>query len=157
MPVELFLGKTPAGVLVPVDQAGQDIITGWKVGRLYRGTFTSVRNYVFHKRFFAMLNATFEAWEPPYVEWAGIPGEKDYDTFREQVTILAGFHDVVIDVRGHAKAKAKSISFANMDQENFEKLYGKVFVVCWNILMAQSPRWTKAEFERVVAHMENFA
>ncbi|EED0778305.1 DUF1367 family protein [Escherichia coli] len=42
---------------------------------------------------------------------------------RKNLTILAGFYDVVTTIRGEVRYRAKSLSYANMDQDEFERCY----------------------------------
>ena len=50
---------------------------------------------------------------------------KSFDRFRKDVAILTGHYDMVIRLDGSAKVEPKSISFAKMDQSEFDKLYSK--------------------------------
>jgi len=86
------------------------------------------RDKVKHRKFFALLNVGFEAWEPgrKHKTYKGRQVAKDFEQFREDTIILAGFYDQTFDMAGHMKLKAKSISFANMDDMEFERLYSAV-------------------------------
>ena len=106
-----------------------------KPGQPVRLTLRRVRNYEHHKKYFALLNLAFENWEPPIAlsaddlaagEWKTPLSEyprKDFDRFRKDVIILAGYYDATYRVDGSVRLEAKSISFANMDQDSFDKLY----------------------------------
>jgi hypothetical protein len=153
---ELILEKAPGNVLVPAEPQGIQMLESWRLGAGIRCEVTKIRNYAFHKKFFAMLNTAFALWEPPRCEWSGIQAEKDFDTFREQVTITAGFHYVVVDIRGNARVRPKSISFASMDDDEFARVYRAVFNVCWKILLNQSAHWTPALLENAIANLESF-
>lgn len=154
---EIILEKAAQNVLVPVEPAGILLLQKWRIGDGIRCEVAKVRNYQFLKKFMAMINTAFALWEPPVCEWAGVQAGKDIDTFREQVTITAGFHYVVVDIRGHAKVRAKSISFANMEEAEFDRVYAAVFHVCWQILMRQSSHWTPAALDEAIANLEAFA
>lgn len=156
MATELMLTKLPDGRLMPIDQAGIDYLRKVKAGKLIRCTVVQVRNYLFHKKFFLMLNTIYENWEPPVCEWAGVKAEKDVETFREELTILAGFHHVVVSIRGEARVRADSISFANMDQDTFDRFYSAVFRKGWELLMRQSPAWTEERLNSVIGQMEEY-
>ncbi len=86
------------------------------------------RNPKFHRKFFALLNLGFEAWEPgrKHKTHKGIPVSKNFEQFREDITILAGFYEQTFDLHGRLKLKAKSISFAKMEEPEFEQLYSAV-------------------------------
>lgn len=86
------------------------------------------RNPRFHRKFFALLNLGFEAWEPPRKRktYKGIPVLKNFDKFRRDVTILAGYYVQTFGLDGRMELDAQSISFASMDDVEFEKLYSAV-------------------------------
>lgn len=90
--------------------------------------FKFPRNPKFHAKFFALLTIGFDMWEPErkHKTYKGMAVQKDFEQFREDVTILAGFYEQTFDFRGHMKLKAKSISFSSMDDDDFAKLYSAV-------------------------------
>jgi hypothetical protein len=94
-----------------------------KSGHPVRLTLRRVRNYEHHKKYFALLNLAFENWEPPTTTYVPYEVHKDFDRFRKDVIILAGYYDATYRVDGSVRLEAKSISFANMDQDSFDKLY----------------------------------
>ena len=118
--------------------------------------FVIPRNQKFHRKFFAMLNFAFDAWEPDRKRktYKGRPVQKNFDRFREDVLILAGFSDQTFDLRGNMKLKAKSISFANMDDAEFESVYSSVAdVILEHVLSGYSGR---KEFDDVIERMVGF-
>ena len=78
-----------------------------------------------HKKYFALLNLAFENWEPGEIDSKYGKPMKNFDRFRKDVAILTGHYDLVIRVDGSSRPEAKSISFAKMDQSEFEGLYSK--------------------------------
>ncbi len=120
--------KTVAGFF-PVDHQSKQICEGFKSGDIVRGSFRKVRNPQFHRKFFALLNLAFEYWEPGEINSKYGKPEKNFDRFREDLIILAGHFNIVIRLDGTAKPEAKSISFANMEQAEFEQLYNSVLNV----------------------------
>jgi hypothetical protein len=103
-------------------------IIGMEPGELAQVEMVVPRNSKFHRKFFALLTVGFEHWQSgrKHKSYKGRPVEKNFDTFREDITVLAGFYEQHFDVRGRMKLKAKSISFAAMDDVEFERLYGAV-------------------------------
>ena len=97
-------------------------------GELAQAEMVIPRNGKFHRRFFALLNVGFEHWQSgrKHKTYKGQPVLKSFDTFREDIIVLAGFYDQHFDVRDRMVLKAKSISFAAMDDTEFEKLYSAV-------------------------------
>lgn len=63
--MEMTLVKMQGGVLVPSTQTDADAIKGLPMGSMVRAKSSGgQRNLAFHRRFFALLNLTFEYWEP---------------------------------------------------------------------------------------------
>lgn len=86
------------------------------------------RNYRFHKKYFALLNYAFDCWEPDRQRksYKGMPVTKNFERFRSDVTIQAGFYEQTFDLDGNMKLEAQSISFAKMDDNDFEEVYNRV-------------------------------
>lgn len=61
--------------------------------------------------------------------------EKSREAFREWVTIEAGHFELVYTPEG-VKKRAKSISWASMDDTAFEPLYRDVFNACWRLVLS---------------------
>lgn len=120
--------KTFAG-LVPDDPSSREWFDKLKPGEGVRGEFRKVRNYRFLKKWFALLNVGFENWDPPSINSKYGPPEKSFDRFRADVTILAGFYDVTIRLDGSTRIEPKSVSFANMEDDQFADLYSKTIDV----------------------------
>ena len=57
------------------------------------------------------------------------------EAFRKWLTIEAGYFDVYETPTGIRK-EAKSISFANMEQEEFNAFYKNCFAVAWNMMLS---------------------
>jgi hypothetical protein len=74
------------------------------------------RNYQFHKKFFALLNIGFENTK----SWIS-----EFDYYRMYILMKSGYY-VEIKTPNGSFFTAKSISFANMDNDEFEKLFKTV-------------------------------
>ena len=57
------------------------------------------------------------------------------EAFRKWLTVEAGYYDVYETPAGIRK-EAKSISFAQMDQEAFNEFYRACFQVAWNMMLS---------------------
>ena len=62
------------------------------------------------------------------------PIQKDMDAFRRWLTIEAGWFEVY-ETPGGIRKEPMSISFKNMEQEQFNAFYKSCFDVCWNMLL----------------------
>jgi len=129
--MKAFLVKTISGML-PFGVDSEVWYNKKKLGVVIEVDAIEVRNPGFHRKFFALLNLAFGYWEPGEVSAKyGVP-EKNFERFRKDVTILAGYHHTVIRLDGTARVEADSISFAKMEQETFESLYSNVLDVLLN-------------------------
>ena len=90
-----------------------------KVGEPYEFEFKNVRNLKFHKKFFALINMVFQNQEI----------YQNIDHLRKDLTIAAGFYDSRANLDGEEIKEPKSISFANMDNDQFSEFYNAVIDV----------------------------
>jgi hypothetical protein len=119
--------------------------------------FIIPRNGKFHRKFMALLNVGFEMWEPKRKRksYKGMAIEKNFDQFREDITILAGFYEQTFNIKGEMRLRAKSISFAAMEDDEFETLYQAVVTV---LLREVCTRYAgRDELDAVVNRVMEFA
>ena len=131
-------------------------LMGLEPGELAVIEFVIPRNSKFHRKFFAMLNFAFDAWEPERKRktYKGRPVAKNFERFRKDVLIMAGFYDQTFDLQGRMTLEAHSISFSNMDDMEFERVYSAVAdVILDHVLTGYSGR---EELDRVVDQMVGF-
>jgi hypothetical protein len=136
---EVILEKMHGGLLRPATDADAEVIGKLKLGEGIRVKFSRVRNYRFHRKLFALMHVAFDAWEPA----AG----KNFERFRKDLTILAGYYEVVTRLDGSSILEPKSWSFSNMDETEFEGLYSKIADV---ILQKVLTNYTRDDLDRVV-------
>ena len=89
-------------------------------------TYTKKRNAKFHRKFFALVNLCYQNQNH----------FNNYDHLRKELIICAGHYELIFDLEnGTQKKEALSISFANMDETAFNKLYTDVLnVICEKFL-----------------------
>lgn len=85
-----------------------------KVGDFVNCDIKKPRNYMFHKKFFALVELVFQNQDLT----------DDRDNLRDCLTIRAGYHTTMKLDTG-LQYFPKSISFAKMDEIEFEELFGK--------------------------------
>ncbi len=151
--MELVLAKAANGALVPVDQQSIEAIAKLKLGQGIKVTVTRHNNVAFHRKIFALANLAYEAWEPVNKEHKGVPILKNFDQFREDITILAGFYETRVRLNGEIRFIAKSWSFARMPDDEKDRLYnGIINVVLSNILT----NYTRDDLDNVVNQVLSF-
>lgn len=120
----LYLRKTMGG-LVPDTDEDFEASKRFKLGQVVKAEITNPRNLAFFRKWFALVKVGFNLWDETGIraEWKGEEIRPDFDRFRKDVTILAGFGRPVVNLKGEIRYEADSISFGKMDEDAFEKLY----------------------------------
>lgn len=151
--MKIHMRKDAGGILVPVDDEAAAELQKIKTGTVVSVEVKRVRNYQFLKKFFALLNLAFDAWEPAVTEFKGEPIKKNFDRFRNDITVLAGYYEATVNMRGDVRMVAKSISFGSMDQSEFDKLYSAVIDV---ILQRILTNYTRDDLDEVIDRVLRF-
>lgn len=140
-------------VLIPATPSDEDKIASIKNGQFLEADIKQKRNLKFHRKFFAMLNIGFEAFEPEQQDYKGQVAVKNFDRFRKDVIILAGFYDATYDIQGNLKLEAHSISFGKMSEDEFNKVYN----ACCNVLLLKVlHNYTRDDLDSVVEQLTRF-
>jgi len=142
--------------LVPASEDTADRMKRVKEGRMCQVELVQPRNIKFHGKFFSLLNFAFQYWEPEHEELNGMTAEKDFERFRKDAIILAGYRHAVVNLKGEVRYEADSIAFGNMDEEEFGKLYKSVFNVLWRLVMSNVPGMTEQEAENAINQMLDY-
>jgi len=151
--MEIVLAKAANGCLVPVDQQGIEAVSKLKLGQGVKVTMTRHNNVAFHRKIFALANLAYEAWEPTTKEHKGVPIEKNFAQFREDITILAGFYETRVRVNGDIRYIAKSWSFASMPDEEKDRLFNAIINV---ILKHVLTNYTRDDLDNVIEQVLRF-
>lgn len=150
---EIVLMKV-SNILVPHDEAATAFIQKMKAGELTHADFKRVRNYKFHKKYFALLDFAFEQWEPHGgLTYKDMPVAKNKERFRKDLIILAGFYESTVNLRSEVRLEAKSISFGLMDEVEFEQLYNATVEV---VLRRILTRYTREDLDEVINQLLRF-
>lgn len=150
---EIFL-KVGHGDLYPSSPQDAEKLGSLKPGQIYRAEITQPRNLNFHRKFFAMLDLAYDAWEPEEKTYKGQVVQKNRERFRKDIIILAGFYDTVVNLKGEVRAEAKSISFGKMEEVEFEQVYSRVVDV---VLQKILTTYKRDDLDRVIEQMIGFA
>lgn len=148
--------KAAGGVLAPHDPQAEELMQKLKLGQPTWVDVVRAKNVLLHRKWFVLLQLAFEAWEPPEIKagrFKGTRPEKNFDHFRKDVTIYAGFYNVISTLDGRTRVEAKSVSFDSMDQDEFERLYSASINVILQLVM---PRKTEAELRAWVDQIMRF-
>lgn len=101
--------------LIPEHDTDYEKLKGLHRDVTYKVTLTRPRNYLFLKKFFALLNLAYQNQDT----------FNNLDDMRDWLTMSAGFYSRVQTPTGEI-FKPKSISFAGMSEDEFEDVYNRV-------------------------------
>ena len=114
--MKFLVTKSNSG-LKPSYDSDMEIYVKIPVGETFEIDYKKPRNVKFHRKFFALIRLAFENQE----------AYKLIDSMREHLIIHAGYsYEETNFITGEIKIKAKSISFASMDEIEFSNLYESV-------------------------------
>lgn len=142
------------GLLFATD-ADREIAKRIRLGEVVTVVIKRVRNGKFHRKYFALLNLGFEYWETGDREYKGRAIAKNFERFRKDVAIMAGHYDPVWNLAGEMRLEARSISFASMDEAEFEKLYETTVQILIDKVLA-AKGFTREEVDRAVEQLLRF-
>lgn len=123
--------KLSNGLFAADGEESQEAAARIKVGSVLRGEFRKMRNPLFHRKVMALFTlayATHEETGTP-VLYRGERIRPTFDRTRKDLTILAGYYETSARLDGTVRVEAKSISFANMDELEFEQLFQRLIQV----------------------------
>jgi hypothetical protein len=141
--------------IVAADQGQAELLESLSPGGEYKAVFTQERNPRFHRKAFALASIGFDAWDPPKdKEYRGRPIEKNFESFRNELTIQAGFYTPVFKVNGDLRLVPDSWSWAKTDQLKFEAMYSAFIDVILKTVLTQ---YSKDDLEKVVEEVLRLA
>ena len=119
--MDIFCKVTPYG-LVPLYDSDFDMKKRLKVGSTVKCKVSNPRNYEHHKKFFALVRLTFENLPCNLAEYWNIHNEEDMlRRFKRDL----GYYTSTLNERGEREIEYQSISFAAMEQYEFERFYNQ--------------------------------
>ena len=119
--------KLPGGSLAPANDETSESMKRFKNNEQMQVDVTMPRNIGFHRKAFALANKAFSYWSADSTKDRYKTNKAQFESFREQLTILAGYFDEVYAIDGSVRLIAKSWSFGNMTQEQFEHFYSALW------------------------------
>lgn len=122
--MEILVVKTINGLLKPAFDEDKEKFSKFPKDGYFEIKYTKKRNVRFHRKFFALLKIAYE-------------NQSDYrlmEDLRRDLIITSGHYEEVVNyMTGEVYKIAKSISFSNMDETEFNNIYNDVkeVVVKW--------------------------
>lgn len=138
--MEITLIKNLNSFFIPAYDSDKRIADKIKVGDPITGKFRKQRNYLFHKKFFALLNLAYSNYET----------QMNFDEFRKEVTKRAGYYKEVVNFKGNIEYMPISISFSKMEEIEFSELYNKCIDVIIQYVLKDNTK------EEIINEVINF-
>jgi hypothetical protein len=158
--MELLFQKGSTGLVSACEEAAQ-WLSKKKLGATILVEPREMRNGAFFKKWFALVEMAYGYWAEAAetLEFKGQPVRPAFLRFRKDVTILAGYYDPVVNLKGEVRIEAASIAWANMNEETFTKLYDATIQVLlakvFNGKVCKS--WTERQLRDVANQVLEFA
>lgn len=121
--MKILLVRTLSGYK-PAFESDYENFKRHKIGDIYEFETKEKRNTGFHRKFFALIDLAFQNQDVT----------QHKEAFRRWMITEAGYFTVVNFPDGTSEKVAESISFANCDQERFERIFQDVLQVAINVV-----------------------
>lgn len=158
--MDLIFQKGTTGLLPACEEA-----TEWlrkkRIGATILVEPKEPRNGGYFRKWFALVKVGYDYWSEAAetVTFKGQPVLPEFDRFRKDVTILAGFYHPVVNIKGEVRIEAESLKWASMTEETFGKLYDATI----HVLLAKvfngkvCQQWSEAQLRSVTDQILEFA
>lgn len=143
MATDLWLAKTPAGLLEPSSDEDAEILKTLTVGEIGKFTFTRPRNGKHHRKGMKLLQYVFENQDQHTV----------FKHFLIEVKIATGLVTPYITSDGQLIYIVGSISFDKMDEAEFCQWKNEAVNQIFNRFI---PQMDQKDIDRVVANVMGF-
>lgn len=114
--------KTPGGNFQPAHDMDAEKLIKFKTGEHYEVDIPLSRNPAFLRKVMVFFHFCFDHWDGSKVHEFCSETEQ-FDRFRKDLTILAGFYIRAERLDGTLRTEAESLSFSNMSEERFQECY----------------------------------
>lgn len=121
--MQIEMVKNAGGVFCPAFEHDLPRLTKFKNGEMYTAEIKLTRNPAFHRKAFAFFNFCFAHWSAEMAGLEHMDESTQFDRFRKDLTILAGFYEQTVRLNGDIRTEAKSLAYANMESDEFERCY----------------------------------
>ncbi|HBB9910455.1 TPA: DUF1367 family protein [Citrobacter freundii] len=121
--MQIDLVKHPGGVFSPANETDLERLQRFKNGETYVAEIKLTRNPAFHRKVMAFFGFCFAHWCANRAGLEHMDEHSQFDRFRKDLTILAGFYVQTVRLNGEVRTEAQSLAYANMEQEKFERVY----------------------------------
>lgn len=136
--MKITLIKSLNGSLKPAYDSDYELVKKIPLNEPIIFEWSKPRNYLFHKKFFALINLVYQNQEV----------YNNIEHLRKDLTISAGYYDLRHNFDGVEIVEAKSISFAKMDELEFSEFYSKILDVV--------VKWLNIDKQNIIDEIEKY-
>jgi len=158
--MELLFQKGASG-LIPACEEATEWLRKKKLGATILVEPREMRNGAYFRKWWALVKLGFDYWSESAetIEHKGVPILPDFDRFRKDVTIMAGFYRPVVNIKGEARLEPESLKWASMTEERFGQLYdATIRVLLERVFNGRvCPTWSEDELRSVAEQVLEFA
>jgi len=125
---ELYVKKS-FGKMEAADEASYEIMKKFKHGEVYKVKIWKPRNIKFHRKFFALLNSSYDI-------------QNKYNTFeayKYEVLLRAGHYEIHTTLKGVQVPVIKSLKFSDVDDIQFEEIFSNTIDAILNYFIPEMP------------------
>ena len=120
--------KFNGGILSPLNDEVTEKMAKFKNGEAYEIDIKLSRNPAFLRKAFAFFNFCYEHWDGSMAH-PDLEPKALLDRMRKDMTIMAGYYHVVVNLKGELRKEAKSLSFGSMTEDEFRDCYSSLINV----------------------------
>lgn len=120
--MKISMIKSIGGALNPADEHEAEKLKKFKNFCMYEIDIKLARNPQFHGLVFAFFKFCYEHWDGQTV-YEHLSDAEQFERFRKDLTILAGFYVQTVRLNGEIRTEAKSLAFGAMTEEEFKECY----------------------------------
>ena len=120
--MKINIVKTAGGNLWPAGDIDAEKLTKFKTGETYEIDIKLSRNPAFLRKVMVFFHFCEDHWDGERVH-EYVSSKEQFDRFRYDLTILAGFYIQTTRLDGSLRTEAESLSFASMTEERFQECY----------------------------------
>ena len=123
--MKICLIKNMQGVLIPSSEEDADALKKYRVGATIAAEIKQMRNGAFFRKWFKLAKVAYDLWVElsKMPEYNGVKIQPNFKKFRKDLTIMAGYSNVVVNIRLEVRAEAQSLAWGSMNEGDFETLY----------------------------------
>lgn len=158
--MELLFTKGQGGLVPACDEAAE-WLRRKKLGATILVDPREPRNGAYFRKWWALVKLGYDYWSEgaATIEYKGAPVLPDFDRFRHDVTISAGFYRPVVNLKGELRIEPESLKWASMSEERFSKLYdATIQVLLKRVFNGEVCKtWSEEELRRVTDQVMEFA